>query len=857
MSTTTVPEILKLGALLIAETASPLPLEHTQVNAHLNGLVASVTVRQRFSNPQTEPVELEYLFPLPQDAALVNFQILIGQRVVRGELRERQQAEQAYVQAQSEGKHAALLEQKRPNLFTIRIANVLPGEVIETNLEYEDRLLLRPGEMEFVFPMGLTPRYHSPLHPTPPEQVNPVYTQRTDQIGSVAIEVTAVPGFATAAPTSPSHALKLDHPAGGGFSLTLDGPAIPDHDFVLRIPLSGAPVEIFARCGKDASGSTALIDWLPGDSSALEPTLAPREFVFVLDRSGSMSGAPIQQARNALRACLRILEPHDTFRILLFDDRLEWYKPKATQVSQAAIHQADQYLDTVSDRGGTEIILALEAALGLPSDAERVRYILFLTDGAVSAEEQALAALRQQLGRARIFTFGIGSSVNRALLSKMAQWGRGTAEFLQIDEDIEGAILRFQDKVAFPMLTDITLEWLNCQAWDVYPPLLPDLYAGQPLQLSARLKPSAQAPAQLRITGQRGSTAVRMELTLPEPDGDFPEAARLWARARIADLLDQPSGAVPGHQVRQEIIGLALEHHLITPYTAFVAVDQEVVNKKGKTTLLQVSHPQPKGLADDLFDLAMPAVSFAPPSPTAMPPIRNATMAFMSMDDEDTAAGYIEEAAPQPKKALGRMAKRLQALVQPAPASPPAGAGIRESQVFATGSAPAAFDPEAVLRGLARTQELDGSWSGGVEFTAAALLAFLRSGHTLRDGYYRKQVRRAAEWLLKLPAGGPGSAAQALALTEMGQQDPQPQWQQAAGELAAQLSGSSSAFDQLVAGLILQTLPMPPASSMPTNLEELRLAAALRQPPAQAPAWLNHTSDPLAQVWGAALLGKS
>ena len=187
MSTTAVPEILKLGALLVAETASPLPLEHTQVNAHLNGLVASVTVRQRFSNPQSEPVELQYLFPLPQDAALVNFQILIGQRTVRGELRERQQAEQTYTQAQAEGKHAALLEQKRPNLFSIHIANVLPGEVIETNIEYEDRLLLRPGEMEFVFPMGLTPRYHSPLHPTPPETVNPVYAQRTDPIGGVGI----------------------------------------------------------------------------------------------------------------------------------------------------------------------------------------------------------------------------------------------------------------------------------------------------------------------------------------------------------------------------------------------------------------------------------------------------------------------------------------------------------------------------------------------------------------------------------------------------------------------------------------------------------------------------------------------
>ncbi len=854
MPNSTISEGLKLGALLIAESASPLPLEHTQVNAHLNGLVATVTVRQRFSNPQSEPVELEYLFPLPQDAALVNFQIQIGQRLVRGDLREREQAEQAYTQAQLEGKHAALLDQKRPNLFSIRIANIRPGEAVETAINYEDRLTLQPGEMEFVFPMGLTPRYHSPQHPAGPEKVNPAYAHPGEKIGDVSIQLTATPGFATGVPTSPSHTLKLDQPTLGGFSLALEGHNIPDHDFVLRIPMTGQPLEVFARCGKDSAGTAALIDWLPGDGAGAHQTLTPREFVFVLDRSGSMGGEPIQQARNALRACLRILEPHDTFHILLFDDQLEWYLPAATHVSQAAIHQADQYLNAVSDRGGTEIIPALQAALGLPTDPERVRYILFLTDGAVSAEEQALAALRQQLGRSRIFTFGIGSSVNRALLTKMAAWGRGTAEFLQIDEDIEGAILRFQDKVAFPMLTDIALEWIDCQAWDIYPPLLPDLYVGQPLQLSARIKPTPQRTALLRISGRRGQEMVHLDIALPEPDPDFPEAARLWARARITDLLDQPSQAAPGRQVRQEVIGLALEHHLVTPYTAFVAVDSEVVNKKGKNSFLPVAHPQPRGLSQDLFSGPPPMAAFAAqplpvlPQPSSPPP--------SSMNVYASGVEYEEDASLPQKFFLRGSSRKTKSMAAPVPSGPPPFSGVRENR-DALESSQLPITPDAILRELVRSQELDGSWQQNIELTAAALLALLRNGHSLRAGYYRKQVRRAADWLAKAPAGGPAGAAQALALAELGQIDPDMQWSQAARQIIAQVDPAASAFDQAVVAHILQTTVSPQTPTVLNTIDDLRLAVGLRQSYAQVPAWVSNHPDPLAKVWAAALMAKA
>lgn len=852
MSTLPVTDTQKLGMMVLVDpSASPLPLERTLVSVHLTGLIASVGVQQQFRNPLDTPIELEYLFPLPENAAMTDFSLQIGARLIRAEVQETEQAKQAYEQARDEGKHAALLNQRRPNLFAIRIANVLPRETIHAKLQYEERLKLNPGELEFVFPMGLTPRYQSPLAPPEPEAVNPAYTRPDEAVGPVEIQLTADLGLATGLPTSPSHKLKIEAISAGKFSLNLDGAYIPDHDFVLRIPLQGKPVEIAAWCAQDATGEVLLTHWLPGDSGADDIQATPREFVFVLDRSGSMSGEPIRQARNALRACLRILEPLDTFRILLFDDRLEWYhsqkegkSPNADPVNQAAIHQADTFLSQIEGRGGTEIVQALEAILNLPAAGNHMRYVLFLTDGAVSAEDQALSTVRKKLGQTRIFTFGIGSSVNRALLSKMAQLGRGAAEFLQLDEDIEGAILRFQDKVAFPLLTDIQLEWHNCRTWDLYPSLLPDLYAGQTLQLAARLKRDSETkPATLRVSGKRGAQSVHMELKLPAPSPDSPEVTRAWAKARLDDLQEQSaSGATPAHQVRQEVISLAIEHRLASPFTAFVAIDSEVINQGGKNLPIQVSQPLPKGL-DRAGFMPMQPPTFAPQTlyaaaPMPMPPtaVMRAASAASDIDDTSTAPSLLSRV----------FKKRAQPVQQPAAEAEETRHQVNEEAI--------PFDTASILRWLARTQELDGSWPGGVEFTAVALLAFARNGHTLRRGYYRKQVGRAAAWLAQSAPQPASVYVQVLALHVLVTIDADSSLQAASAQLAQHLPAPRSAFEQAVAALLEPSRQAPPVPAQIGTPEDIRLAAALDLH-CPIPSDLI-ASDPggLLKIWAAAVI---
>ena len=832
--------------VLPGKTASPLPLKQTRVNAHLTGLISNVTVIQSYANPYESPVELEYLFPLPENTALVDFSITIGARIVRAELQELEQAQEAYERARQEGVQAAILDQRRPNLFAVQLANVLPNHPIEVSIAYEHQITIHGDELEFVFPMGLTPKYHSDLHSVETRGVDSPVASPREKIGSVEITVTTQLGSETGDPASPSHRLTVDKLGVGQFSITLEGQYIPDHDFILRFPLTGQMIEPAVWCTRDNHSEFTLVSWLPSINDSQEALIPPREFVFVLDRSGSMTGEPIRQARNALRACLRILEPKDTFRILLFDDRLEWYQPEAVQITQETINQADAYLSHIEGRGGTEIVQALQTSLALPEDRERIRYILFLTDGAVSAEGRALQLIRRKLTKARIFTFGIGPSVNRALLSKMAQLGRGAAEFLQLDEDIESAVIRFQDKVAFPVLTDIQLDWKGCKVWDTIPALLPDLYAGQSLQLVTRLhrNESASSPV-LKITGVRGKDKAVMDIKIPISDSDMPEVKRAWAKARIDQLLEQSASAEANiHQIRQEVIGLAMEHRLVTPYTAFIAVDPAVVNPNGEALTIAVAQPLPKGLSRAGF--------FPPPSAkmvranlvnSAMPRMVSGKRTLNDMPLNAMASNNA--AAKKPGALYTKSNRDHEDLLASPPSVPPPG-------ILPVTKNDEVVNPAELLRSLARTQNMNGSWSEDIEFTAAALLAFVRQGHTTHAGFYRKQVGRTANWLVNARCVGVLNFIRAFALYELASADSNLNSMELIKAIIDQLPPAQNGLEHVIQSLLNHREPPTQNLQRITDLDSLRVACILNLDLKVPPGLLKDDHGNLARVWMAA-----
>jgi Ca-activated chloride channel family protein len=814
-----------LGAILVireeADT-SPLPLEQTRVQGEIIGALASVTVTQQFGNPFKQPIELEYLFPLPAKGAIVDYQITIGNRTIRADLKEIETARRTYQEAVAQGKRASLLEQRRPNLFAIQIGNVQPNEKIITTLQYEDRLKFDDGAYEFVFPMGLTPRYHSPSETTAagtPSIDSPLALDES-QVAPVELSLSVDAGVNIDEPLSRTHKIQITRENAQRLTLHLAERTLPNQDFVLRYVVAEKNIAAALWLSQDEGADTVVLNIVPPrlDITA-EP--APREFIFVVDRSGSMSTQPMQQAKNALRACLRALTERDTFLMQAFDDQIEWYQPQAQALNETTLAQAEQWINTLDSRGGTEILPAIDAALAIPADAERVRYVVFLTDGEVSADNAALGKIAQQRGTARIFTFGIGPSVNRYLLDKMAELGRGAAEFLGANDDIEKALTRFQDRVSYPALLDVALTWQNAETWDTYPAVLPDLYSGQPLELVTQLK--RQGASKLLISGKAGGRALQMTVDVPAATSKNPLLARLHARARIESLMDTLHHGGDEEKVRKQIISLALDQRLVTAYTAFVAVDSEVITNADPTQKIRVSTPLPEGLdlagfvgggaasgASQMLRMALPA---SPPKPSTPP-----MSAYMPLDEPDLADFEVDEPITDADENLpgwGSATSKPPAETEEAPkgfiakASKFFGGGKKQADSRMTDQfvdkllkreaggelpemerevdhkpasrmtekfvddltgrkdAPITVDVDEHLKALARTQKLNGSWEDDVELTAAALLAYVHHGHTTRAGDYRRQVAKALHWLTAQVPSASGfalfTAARALA----------------------------------------------------------------------------------------------
>ncbi|HXI92195.1 MAG TPA: VIT domain-containing protein [Blastocatellia bacterium] len=835
MSVNPIPMIeeLRMGSLIVTgvPSASSLPLEHTDVVAHVSGPLASVSVAQRFGNSFSEPVELAYLFPLPHGAAIVDYELRIGQRVIRADMKELEEARRTYSTARDQGQRAGLLEQRRRNLFSIELANVQPGETILATIRYQERLRYDDGCYSFVFPMGITPKYHR--DPAEAAKVDAPVAAAGDSIGTVDIGITVDGGGPADDPNSPSHEVEITRMDERRFGIRLLGHVIPNKDFVLRYRVADTAVRAAACTSISEGGATVLITALPPrltDDS--EPS--PREFIFVIDRSGSMSGEPLLQARNALRSCLRSMGPQDTFNIQAFDDRVEWFSESANLVAQAAVERADKWLERIDARGGTDILGAIDSVLMIDSEPERQRYIVFLTDGAVSADDEALRRVQRGLGRARLFTFGIGPSVNRSLLMRMADVGHGTAEFLQLNEDIEEAIIRFQDRVAYPVLQDITLDWEGVTAWDVYPACLPDLYIGQPLELVARIRATGQSPGRLTISGRSGNLPVALEVELPPSTTAEPIITRAWARARVDALLDGLRDE-PGQMgaLRSEIIGLAIAHRLLTPFTAFVAVDSEVTEKlSDKQTRVSVGVPLPEGLKmEGFFDLLTlvrdcgASLAAAPMSAVIGSATPNSGPAHLL---RRARSFFRDTASPD---AVQMDAAQMMDRSEPriAASAPFSEIGSGQQQTL-----------EELLRWLARSQNVSGSWGAGeteVEQTAAAVLAFVRAGHTHRGGHYRRQLARATKWLLTATAQGLAEYARAQALAELAAATGDPKIVCAAQSVQTVAPRTSIAL----------TEPL-------STLDELRAAALARQVKQVAPTLFSGSQADLARVWMAALM---
>ncbi|HWL92169.1 MAG TPA: VIT domain-containing protein, partial [Phycisphaerae bacterium] len=513
------PDAPGTGALLATvpgETKKvSVPLKHTDVQAHISAYIATVDVTQKYENPYDAKIEAVYVFPLPENAAINEFIMTIGERRIRGIIRERKEAEQVYHEARAQGHMASLLTQERANVFTQKVANIEPGKTIDINIKYLHTLAYDDGWYEYVFPMVVGPRYN-PAHtttgidavargqagaskqPTAVEYLKP--GERSGHDIALTLDIDA--GVAVEDVRSVNHVIetKQEDPARTSIRLSAMD-AIPNKDFVLRYKVAGDRLKTALLTHESDKGRYfSLMLYPPDDLTNL--ARAPMEMIFVIDCSGSMNGQPIAQAKAAVAAALQQLRPDDTFQIVQFSDTASQFGAAPLAVTPRNIQQALNYVQQLDGEGGTEMINGIRAALDFPHDPRRLRFVSFLTDGFIGNEAEILGEIHAKLGDSRIFSFGVGSAPNRYLMDRMAVMGRGAAAYLSLNDNGADVMDRFFARISHPALTDVALDFGTMQVEDVYPSRELDLFVGRPIILTGRYR--GEGTPSIRVTGRAG-----------------------------------------------------------------------------------------------------------------------------------------------------------------------------------------------------------------------------------------------------------------------------------------------------------------------------------------------------------------
>ena len=591
-----------------------LPLKATQVEATILGPIAEVTVTQHYRNEGQRPIEARYVFPGATGSAVHAMNVRLADRLLTARIEEKQAARKEYDDAKRDGKTAALLEQHRPNVFGMNVANILPGDDVRVELRYTELLVPRDGRYEFVFPTVVGPRYNSPKGEAAQERWVATPHLRAGEPPRHGFDLKLT--LATPVPPkdleSPSHRIDAADQGNHRVAVRLvdDGRPFNDRDFVLRYGLAGDVIEsgLMLFEGQDENFFLAMVQ----PPRAPEPAaILSRDYVFVVDISGSMHGFPLDTAKVLMQRLLGGLRPSDSFNVMLFSGSARTLASESVPATQANVNAALQLLRQTAGGGGTEIVPALQAVAALPKRADVSRTVVVVTDGYVSVEREVFQLVRSQLDRSNVFAFGIGSSVNRHLIEGIARAGQGEPFVITKPAQAAAAAERFRRMVEAPVLTQVKLRFDGLQAYDVEPARLPDVLGGRPVVVVGKWK--GEPRGRLAVEGRNAAGAQTVELDVASARSRDSAALRqLWARQRIASLADEEA-LVGGQPHKEAITRLGLRYSLLTDHTSFVAVDHRVRNT-GSLPTTEVDQPSP--LPEGVSELAIGAHVPSTPEPT-------------------------------------------------------------------------------------------------------------------------------------------------------------------------------------------------------------------------------------------------
>ncbi|MCA1960336.1 MAG: VIT and VWA domain-containing protein [Desulfomonile sp.] len=576
-------------------------LEHTSVNGEVSGFIARVSVTQLFHNSSDKKIEAVYTFPLSADAAVDDMLMRVGDREIRGVIKPRDEARAIYERAVQRGHVASLLDQERPNIFTQSVANIMPGQKVEITIKYVETLPYDDGAFQFVFPLVVGPRF-IPGQPVgqsgtgwasdttivpDASRITPPVTPEGSRAGhDIDLTVSIDAGVPISNISSRLHEVDVRQDVAHRAVVSLKNKKeIPNRDFVLRYDVAGDEIRSGVLTHKQGKDGYAMIIVIP-PKRPKPAQIAGKEMIFVIDCSGSQMGWPLEKAKETMRYFIDHMNPCDTFNIVDFNvgARMLFSEPKPNTPENRT--KALEYLKSLQARGGTWMGPAVETVAKTKPPKNRLRIVTFMTDGYVGNDFEIIALVKQLRGKSRWFPFGTGNSVNRFLLDTMAKAGGGEVEYVLLNSSAEEAARRFYERIAAPVLTDVSIFTEGISLQDVFPAQISDLWSRRPLMFKTRY--SLPGIGKVVVSGFTGGKPYRqsLDVTLPDAEARNDAIASLWARAKVDMLMEQDFMGIqrgaPKPEVKDEIVRIALAHRLMTQFTSFVAVEEAVVTVDGK-----------------------------------------------------------------------------------------------------------------------------------------------------------------------------------------------------------------------------------------------------------------------------------
>ena len=597
-----------------SSSAEQLPLKHTEAEVNVAGIIADVKIRQVYQNEGKIPLEAVYVFPSSTRAAVYAMQMRIGKREIDAVIKEKEQAREIYEKAKEKSQTASLLEQQRPNVFQMNVANILPGDSIVIEMSYTELLKPTDGIYEFVFPTVVGPRYSeqptltASVHqqwiqsPYTSEGLTPTYT--FDFSGRIA------GGLPVREVMSPSHSFKIDYDEEGAAILGLNKEESTggNRDVVIRYSLKGEELKSGMMTYQEKGEKFFL--WTIQPPKRVKPEDIPgREYIFIVDVSGSMSGFPLDISKKLLRDLIGNLRPTDRFNVILFASISSMMDGSVSlPATEQNIENAIQFIDAQRGGGGTSLLPALERGLSLKETPGYSRSFVICTDGYVTVEQEAYDLMREKAGKANMFAFGIGSSVNRFIIEGLAETGMGEPFVVLNQQKAPEIAKKFREYIASPVLTDIAVQFVGMDVYDIEPLGIPDIFAQRPITIFGKYKGKMDGEATL--TGISGGNQYedRIQLDRVKPDKRNRALRYLWARERIRRLSDM-RGAKGKESSAKEVTQLGLQYNLLTDYTSFVAVDRRIRNKTGQDTTIHQPLPLPQDVSNQALGNVVPGLS--------------------------------------------------------------------------------------------------------------------------------------------------------------------------------------------------------------------------------------------------------